>query len=540
MVSPAKPLKNLFLICQSLRAKLEAEDLDPPLHEVPVASIADPDTVEIHQAEVPILSEPPVLKIRSLKDISPLPKPLKESDFYNQWRTRRVLYIPPLSQDVSFLVGWNSRDENSYWTAVSQIIYGLPRYWPWVKANHKLYMREVLEDPNHPRHEMYKVIAGEVNDEGKTTLEILDKPSGQVPDEIYQVTADLYDIYLVKFTMKKTASYVVSQVDSRGCRNARHLFLMFSHEFQYAPVRPVVERPSEFHYPELRSSSLALDKMGIRRHFRDESNDPLIASSYRKHSMEMKVPEQLIPRPTMPLPSEADIANTISGLRPRGGFSVIPGWIPGVPTKKDDGPKDGAARVLHKATEYAGLTHSQITQNREIYETLSDDKLRAFCDSRRMKINPFRNDRKSLIDDLLGDDVIWPGKERAKDPSLRSTPLVPESFPHPHKSKSPLRTTQATQVSHSTVEGYMEWTWNQLYNELKRRDYAGKTGNKLYKLKKKAQMAIALADLDRRQAGEGGGQGVISASQKRRADEINNDMKVVGSLVQLRKRHRTK
>jgi hypothetical protein len=216
MVSPAKPFKNLFLICQSLRAKLEAEDSDPPLHAVPTASITDPDTVEIHQAEVPILTEPAVLEIRSLKDISPLPKPLKESDFYNQWHTWRVLYIPPLSQDVSFLVGWNSRDENSYWTAVSQIIYGLPRFWPWVKANHKLYMREVLGDPDHPRHEMYKVIAGELNNEGKTTLEILDKPGGQVPDEIYQVTVDLYDIYLVKFTMKKSAPYVVSHVDSRG------------------------------------------------------------------------------------------------------------------------------------------------------------------------------------------------------------------------------------------------------------------------------------------------------------------------------------
>jgi hypothetical protein len=414
-------------------------------------------------------------------------------------------------------------------------------------------MREVLANRSHPRHKIYTAIGGELNIQGDTTLQTLAGPDRWVPDEIYQVTADLYDIYLVKITMQNNAPYVAHQVDSRGCRNARHMFLMLSNEFHYEPMRPIVKRPSEFQYPELSSSSLNVEPRRIEKHVRDEGGDPLIGNSYRKHRAEELVPEQLIPRPTIPLPSEADIANTISGLRPpRGGFSTVPGWMPSIPAKADNGSKEGRLpRKLHKATEYARLTIEQAQHNRAIYETFTDDKLRAFCNRRGIMINPFRDGWQTMIDDLLGDDALWKGRERVEDPlvdTLRAPPGPgPGPLPEPRRSApprlasprptsprlasprpaSPRPASNSPKLAPLTFDAYMQRARDQLYDELKMRDYTGKTGNKLYKLTKKVQLATALVNLDQREGGKREEQGAAmsgeAAGQRRRRSDEDED-----------------
>jgi hypothetical protein len=467
---------------------------------------------------------------------------LKELEFYKQWHTRRVLHIPPVNDDVAFRVGWNPTGENSYWTAVSQIIYGLPKYWPWVKAQHTMYMRGVLADQNHPRHEIYQTIGREVNIYGETTLRALDTPGGCVPDEIYQVTADLYDIYLVRFTMHKSRPDAVIHVTSRGCWNTRHRFLMLSNESHYEPVTPFVKRPSEFQYPELSSSSLHPGQR-IRRHVRREADDPLIGYSYRKHSSEEEVPEQLIPRPTIPLPSEADIAGTITGLLPPRALSANQERTSNVPSKTDSSKKNTLSRKLYKATRDTRITPAQVEENRAIYETLSYDILRAFCDCRGIEISPYRNSRQNLIDDLIGDDAVWTNKRRTAPDPLLDFPTTPTSSGHPPLTLEPeplQPTPDSLKPAWLTVDEYMKWTWNQLYGELKERDYAAKTGNKLYKLTKKLQMAKALVDLDQGEMSKEEHRSAKAGGRKKRRGDEEDEANAQDTVREApsKKRHR--
>ena len=148
--------------------------------------------------------------------------------------------------------------------------------------------------------------------------------------EMTQVTADLYDIYLILFNMdeegKKLATNRLPFI-TRGSRNAPHKFMRWIARLHYEPMRPDVPRPSEYHFPNvtyestrhLPSSPANPNRTGVRHGWR-----------YDYGNSHNEVSEQLYPRPIIPLPSEAHIAFAI-GAKPQGqkrSFSTEPGYLP--------------------------------------------------------------------------------------------------------------------------------------------------------------------------------------------------------------------
>lgn len=224
------------------------------------------------------------------------------------------------------------------------------------KAQH-LYLEQVMANPQHPRFAIYQRIIADCS-QGQDRIQRKTAVRGAnrfTVVEMTQVTADLYDIYLILFNMdeegKKLAANRLPFI-TRGSRNCPHKFMRWIARLHYEPMRPDVPRPSEYHFPNvtyestrhLPSSPARPNRTGVRHSWRyDYGNE---------------VSEQLYPRPIIPLPSEANIAFAI-GAKPQGQrrrFSTKPGYLPprksSTPTKKpkpaktfglnsdeDDGPK---------------------------------------------------------------------------------------------------------------------------------------------------------------------------------------------------------
>lgn len=83
-------------------------------------------------------------------------------------------------------------------------MYGNWEFWPHVKAQHKLYVDRVLEHAEHPRH----ALVTRLNETRKGVNKLNLKERLGIPycgirhEDIQQITADMYGIFLVVFTYR--------------------------------------------------------------------------------------------------------------------------------------------------------------------------------------------------------------------------------------------------------------------------------------------------------------------------------------------------
>jgi hypothetical protein len=277
--------------------------------------------------------EPQAFYYASPSEIPRLPGPMIEPEFYKQWRYVDRIRGLPLVENTDFLVAHNQDDGNCYWGAIAHLTYGLGRYWPWVKAQHLLYLEQVMDNLQHPRFTTYQQIIADCSRGTQAPYSAqtaLGKANQFTVVEVTQVTADLYNIYLVLFNMdyvsKRPAAGRLPFI-TRGSRNAPHKFMRWTTRLHYEPMRPSVPRPSEFHFPDvtyestrhLPSSPARPSHTGVRHGWRFDYGNS-----------DREVIEQLHPRPIIPLPSEAHIATAI-GANPHGpkqSFSTEPGYLP--------------------------------------------------------------------------------------------------------------------------------------------------------------------------------------------------------------------
>jgi hypothetical protein len=129
-------------------------------------------------------------------------------------------------------VAWNREDANSCWAAIAYIVYGRGEYWPWVKAQHSLWIDQVMSISGHPNIYTYSHITPKCSaftcKNGTGLTAVRGRSNRAVVSEMSHVTADLYDIYLVIFNMGYTVEEgftTTCTFTTRGSRDAPHKFI---------------------------------------------------------------------------------------------------------------------------------------------------------------------------------------------------------------------------------------------------------------------------------------------------------------------------
>lgn len=170
-----------------------------------------------------------------------------------------------------------------YWTAMATHIYGDARHWLRVKAEHLEHFALVLENKEHPRHQLYR----ELNqkwypavgtpgpgtptkglEKGRRLLvnmwQVLNLPGVYTPMAILDVSADLYGLYMVVYSHhlppepgQEHGPYEdkVYKVAARGAYNARHLGLIFENGNHFQPIIPNDYIHWEFKFPRFTQES---------------------------------------------------------------------------------------------------------------------------------------------------------------------------------------------------------------------------------------------------------------------------------------------
>lgn len=151
----------------------------------------------------------------------------------------------PLVEDVDFVVPHNNAEPSGdcYWRSISFCLYDNPRHWAFVKAEHLVYLHHVLTHEKHVRHCLYaQHFNSRFFDTAAATLppfkanlwQMLHLPHTWTPAIVSQITADLYNICIVTFTLEAN---VVTETSVRGVYNSRHVFLTFSGN-HFRPMTP--------------------------------------------------------------------------------------------------------------------------------------------------------------------------------------------------------------------------------------------------------------------------------------------------------------
>ncbi|KAH8681275.1 hypothetical protein BX600DRAFT_16968 [Xylariales sp. PMI_506] len=167
----------------------------------------------------------------------------------------------PLVEDVEFVVPDNRGEPSGdcYWRAIAYHLYGSDQHWDIIKAEHLAFVHYVLATPGHARHELYKdqlnarfFRTASTADLGVTftanMYQVLHMPHAWTPSLMQQVTADLYNICIITFTLE--GEDLVVNTALRGCYNSRHVFLQFAGN-HYRPMCPNHYAASEFRYPRV-------------------------------------------------------------------------------------------------------------------------------------------------------------------------------------------------------------------------------------------------------------------------------------------------
>lgn len=221
-------------------------------------------------------------------------KSTPERAYYGQMRPREIREFKiPQCKNMSWLVYWNNGGGNCYWVALAQLLCGGEEYWPWVKAAHKIWLDYVLRDKQHPRHGLYTKLEHNATEDRRKNSVVLRTPGAWTSStSMGQVTADLYDIFLIIFDDDNSPV----GVDMYGCQNATQRFLRYKGS-HFEPVLPIVPRPSEFHFP-----------VNTNRGYDGEGGKlKSLNGNARQHKIGFVVPEQLLPRPFLPRPSTIDL-----------------------------------------------------------------------------------------------------------------------------------------------------------------------------------------------------------------------------------------
>jgi hypothetical protein len=217
-------------------------------------------------------------------------------------------------------VAWNREDANSCWAAIAYIVYGRGEYWPWVKAQHSLWIDQVMSISGHPNIYTYSHIIPKCSvftcKNGTGLTAVRGRSNRPLVSEMSHVTADLYDIYLVIFNLGYTVEEgftTTCTFTTRGSRNAPHKFIQVTQGIEYGPIhyqpmRPNVTLPSMYHFAEFTTESLEALKnipgtptsTGVKRRWQYEHSTYGLADQFYLH-----------PRPIIPLPSEADLTSAI-------------------------------------------------------------------------------------------------------------------------------------------------------------------------------------------------------------------------------------
>jgi len=422
-------------------------------------------------------AEPETSKFIWPQQIPRLPDPSGEERFYDQWKYRARVSNLPLAGDVDFLVGWNNgTGGNCYWAAIAQIIYGRPEYWPWIKAQHHLWIIEVLKNHQPSRYKSYHRLAHHntpsANGTDTTVLQRLKTPSAWTPMSMTQVTVDLYNIYLVVFEMEdEDGTKRRRPIWSVGSRNAPHKFIAFVNQNHFEPMRPDVPRPSEYLFPEITvQSTLGIPGCPSRANIAPVRH-PWRRNIYHFHDEE-EVPEQLVPSPTLPLPSQWELARTIGRYQGLG-FDQAPGYTPPLEVMPRDS-KDDSDTILSRLST--------------MYNSMARDHLWAEVWARKLVTDPKINDaitKPDAIDILLREDA----KALAE--------------------KAPIELEEEEEDAEAKEgDAYLYWTLRDMKAELVRRgrqDFSGKN---------KAQCLAELIKLDKEAEAKGKAIGGDSDSDK--------------------------
>ncbi|KAJ0113968.1 hypothetical protein J7T55_010212 [Diaporthe amygdali] len=178
----------------------------------------------------------------------------------------------PMVRDVLFYRPGNYDGARSacFFKALSYCVYGDHTFYQRVQAEHLYHYSEILDWNDHPRHRLYKRMNQKYYDtiisagqrEVATVanfFQLLSIPNIWMPLDMLDVTADLYNLFIVVYTIRDTRSASsgsrlsrpeVTEVSTKGSYNARHIFLLFD-GFHYQPMVPNEFLASEFTFPRV-------------------------------------------------------------------------------------------------------------------------------------------------------------------------------------------------------------------------------------------------------------------------------------------------
>ena len=182
---------------------------------------------------------------------------------------------------------------------VATLLYGSKQYWHTVKAHHLEYVRKVLSNRKHPRYILYSKINANLSTnryDGASGLNLwmrLCTPYEWQDSEILQVTADLYDVLIVQYTMKSSVSAKVEGVKVRGNYNSTHWLIRFVDNNHFQPLMPAGEQLSEFSFPPITRENTK-GKVSIPKTIPQRGTD--LNHPWRSPISRQDIPEQLLPR----------------------------------------------------------------------------------------------------------------------------------------------------------------------------------------------------------------------------------------------------
>jgi len=308
------------------------------------------------------------------------------------------------------------------------IIYGDGNTWPWVKAQHILWVDQVLSDKNHPRYAVYyhRFVA-----EGNLALLRNDERTYMgkwTKAETCQITADLYDICLFLFTVPK-GSDAITRHAVRGNWNSPHRFMMFVNGNHYEACRPLVIRISEYRVPRF-PNEIQTDRTSAVDGVEYEIELPNVLHFERKPRFGIwppRVYEQLIPRPVIPVPSLKDLHLAIgatgripSTATPKPAEKPILVQTSPIASHKSKKSKDISA-TRPKVDEVIAVTSSSSDDDEEdsgsqrkktrrderskVYSTWSRTDLRAKAKELRLNLSLYyKKDANAIIDSILNEE----------------------------------------------------------------------------------------------------------------------------------------
>ncbi|KAK0713692.1 hypothetical protein B0T26DRAFT_753781 [Lasiosphaeria miniovina] len=226
----------------------------------------------------------------------------------------------PLIEDVVFVKHpnyWYSgalhkkviHNGQCYWTTIALLIYGNASLWLRVKAEHLSYAEQVLSNPKHPRHALYKrentILSGTratgpagSHAGAMNWWERLHVPGCWSNDDIIALTADLYSVFVVLYKYKSgpenpQLGKSVYDMCTFGAYNTRHIFLCYYVSFtghtqdatdqtlsdvqsenHYQPMVPNDYWAYEFKLPRLTLQSTSKYRLMTAEHQRTKNNGP--------------------------------------------------------------------------------------------------------------------------------------------------------------------------------------------------------------------------------------------------------------------------